>query len=618
MKTKTKNIALLALLSALAVVISLLEGLFAGLLPPGVKPGFSNLIVMTSAVWFGFPAALAISAFKSVFALLTRGTLAFVMSLAGGLFSALCTSLLLRFARGRLGFVGISVLGAEIHNLAQFTIAYGIIGYSALFYLPILISTAVACGTVTGIVLSVLLPFTQKHMNRRDCVSSMKNEVLTFPKRPYRQKGGVRLPHLKATHGKESVLMPSPSEVILPMSMHIGAPCRPTVKVGERVLVGQKVGDSDAYVSAPIHASVSGTVKEIRPFLLSSGVMGEAVVIASDGLMEAIDAVPPTVTDAASLAAAARECGLVGLGGAGFPTHVKLSVPNGKSADTLLINAAECEPYLTADNQEALENSWDVLSGIYAIKEILGIHRVIIGVEKNKPEAIEILRRIAESEMRDAADEVRVLPLPESYPQGAEKVLIRSCTGREVPQGKLPLDVGCIVMNLTSVAVLSRYLKTGMPLVSKRVTVDGNAVSDPKNVIAPIGTKIADLLAFVGVEEEYSKVLYGGPMMGFPVASLDQPILKNTNGIVVLKGRAARSPEPTACIRCGRCIDACPMGLSPLKMERAVLRKDGEALNGLSLASCMECGCCAYGCPAKRPLVQAFRLGKQMLREMKK
>ena len=618
MKTRTKKLALLAILSALAVTVSLLEGLFAGLLPPGVKPGFSNLIVMTSAVWLGFPAALVIAAFKSVFALLARGTLAFVMSLAGGMLSALCTSLLIRFARGRIGFVGISVLGAEVHNLAQFAVAYGIIGRSALFYLPILIATAVACGTVTGIVLSVLLPISKKHMNRRNGVSSMKREILPFPKKPFRQKGGVRLPHLKATHGKESVPMPSPSEVILPMSMHIGAPCRPIVKVGERVLVGQKIGECDAYVSAPIHASVSGKVKEIRPYLLSSGAMGEAVVIESDGQMEAVATQPPTVTDAASLAAAARECGLVGLGGAGFPTHVKLSVPNGKSADTLLINAAECEPYLTADNQEALENSWDVLSGIYAIKEILGIHRVIIGVEKNKPEAIEILRRIAESEMRDAADEVRVLPLPESYPQGAEKVLIRSCTGREVPLGKLPLDVGCIVMNLTSVAVLSRYLKTGMPLTSKRVTVDGNAVSKPMNVIVPIGTKIADLLAFVGVEEGYSKVLYGGPMMGFPVASLEQPILKNTNGIVVLQGRAAETPEPTACIRCGRCIDACPMGLFPLKMEKAVLRKDAADLVKLSLSSCMECGCCAYGCPAKRPLVQAFRLGKQMLREIKK
>ena len=618
MKTKTKRIALLALLSALAVTVSLLEGFLSGALPPGVKPGFSNMIVMAAATWLGLPAALAITAFKSLFALFFRGGLAFAMSLAGGMLSALFTSLFLRYASGRFGFVGISVLGAEIHNFAQFVIAFGIIGKPALFYLPVLVASAVASGAVTGLVLSILLPFTEKHFKKRGGVSSMKNEDLNFPRKPFSGKGGVHLPHLKATHGKESVDIPCPERVVIPMSMHIGAPCRPLVQVGDRVLVGQKIGDTDAYVSAPVHASVSGTVREIRSFLLSSGAEGEAIVIESDGVMETVKCTPPTVTDAASLAAAARECGLVGLGGAGFPTHVKLALPPDKQADTLLINAAECEPYLTADNQEALENSWDVLSGIYAIKEILGIHRVIIGVEKNKPEAIALLRRIAESEVRDAKDEVRVLPLRESYPQGAEKVLIRSCTGREVPVGKLPIDVGCIVMNLTSVAALSRYLKTGMPLVSKRVTVDGNAVPNPQNVIVPIGTPISCLLDFVGVDPEYSKVLYGGPMMGFPVESVEQPVLKNTNGIVVLKGRAARMPEPTACIRCGRCIDVCPMGLAPLRMERAVARKDTEALKKLNLLSCMECGCCAFECPAKRPLVQAFRLGKQLLREQKK
>lgn len=435
--------------------------------------------------------------------------------------------------------------------------------------------------------------------------------------KPHRTHGGVHAPHRKNTALTESVRMPAPATVRIPMQMHIGAPCVPTVKVGDEVLVGQLIGDSDRPFSAPIHASVSGTVKEITKIALGGGGVSEAVVIASDGKMTPIPIAPPKVENTEDFVKAVRACGLVGLGGAGFPTHIKLNVPQGKKVDTLLINGAECEPYLTADNREILEDSWAVMSGIYAVKNMLGIHRVLICIEDNKPKAIEVLKEIASSSA-DEKDEVRVLSLHATYPQGAEKVLIKAATGREVPPGKLPADVGCIVMNVTSVAVLSRFLKTGMPLTEKRLTVDGGAIAAPKNVIVPIGTAVSEVIDFCGgFREEPGKVLFGGPMMGIALNDLHVPVVKNNNGIIALTREEAESRKATACIRCGRCMAACPMLLSPLMLERAVARGDREALTRYDVMSCMECGCCAFSCPASRPLVQAMRLGKALLREKK-
>ena len=431
--------------------------------------------------------------------------------------------------------------------------------------------------------------------------------------KPLHRVRGISVSHEKAAAAVESVRMPIPATVAIPMQMHIGAPCTPLVKVGDEVLVGQKIGDSEQFVSAPIHASVSGRVKEIREIPLGGGSVSTAVIIESDGMMTRIPLTPPVVENAADLARAVRECGLVGLGGAGFPTHVKLRVPEGKVIDTLLINAAECEPYLTADNREILENAWDVMSGIYTVKRLLGISRVAIGVEANKPEAIATLKKIADSPA-DPLDEVSVVTLPSSYPQGAEKILIKSVTGREVPPGKLPSDVGCIVMNVTSIAVLARYLKTGLPLIEKRVTVDGSAVPSAQNVIAPIGTSVSDILSFVGVGEDVAKVLLGGPMMGTSLADTGVPIVRNTNGIVVMTAKEAKKREPSACIRCGRCVMTCPMRLSPLTLEKATLRADTDALASLDLMSCMECGSCSYVCPASRPLTQSMRLGKALMR----
>ena len=401
------------------------------------------------------------------------------------------------------------------------------------------------------------------------------------------------------------------------MQQHVGAPCKPLVAKGDTVLVGQKIADSQAYVSAPIHASVSGTVSAITQVMLPGGQFVEAIVIDSDGQMTVSpDVKPPVVETAEDLIQAVRESGLVGLGGAGFPAHVKLNVPEGKTLDTLIVNVAECEPYITADNREALENSWAVLSGVYTLRDLLHLKRVIIAVEDNKPDVIEALRKIADNPKMDPEDTVRVLPLKSQYPQGAEKVLVHACTNRVIPLGKLPADVGCLVMNVTSVAFLANYLKTGMPLVSKRVTIDGSAVEYPKNVIVPIGTKISEVISFCGgYKKPPRKILMGGPMMGIALTTDELPILKQNNGILAFAEEEAGLPEPTECIRCGRCVSGCPMHLVPTLLEKYTEQKDTEQLQKLGILCCMECGTCVFNCPAGRPLVQAIRLGKALIRK---
>ncbi len=434
---------------------------------------------------------------------------------------------------------------------------------------------------------------------------------LSFPKIPFKTHGGTAVPHHKNTAQLPSAVLPAPAQVILPMQQHTGAPCTPTVKVGDSVLVGQKIADSSTFVSAPIHASVSGRVSAIQKVMLPGGQYTDAVVIDSDGEMKlSPDIAPPKVKTAEDLVKAARESGLVGLGGAGFPTHVKLNVPKDKQIDTLIINAAECEPYITADHREALENAQAVLSGIKAVCKFLKIERAIIGVEDNKPDVIDVLTKAAASEK-----EIGVLSLRSRYPQGAEKVLVKSCTGRSIPMGKLPADAGCLVMNITSIAFLGNYLKTGMPLVTKRVTVDGSAVQNPQNVIVPVGTKIADVIAFCGgYKTEPKKILMGGPMMGLALADDDLPILKQNNGILAFGEKEAHLGEPTACIRCGRCVFGCPMNLIPAQLEKYSNAKNIEKLEEFDVMDCIECGTCAYNCPAGRPLVQAIRLGKAMVK----
>ncbi len=439
---------------------------------------------------------------------------------------------------------------------------------------------------------------------------------LIFPIKPFKTHGGTDVPHVKSTAQIESAILPPPAQVVLPMQQHVGAPCTPLVKVGDTVLVGQKIADSSAFISAPIHASISGKVSAIKKVMLPGGQYTDAIVIDSDGEMKISPEVkPPVINTPDDFTKAVRESGLVGLGGAGFPTYVKLSVPKDKKIDTMIVNAAECEPYITADNREAIENSWAVLSGIYAVLDLLKLERVIIAVEDNKPDVIEVLRKIADSKENDPDDRVRILPLHARYPQGAEKVLVKSCTDRNIPMGKLPADVGCLVMNVTSVAFIAKFLKTGMPLITKRVTIDGSAIKNPQNVIVPIGTKIADVIAFTGgYKSEPKKILMGGPMMGLAIANDSLPILKQNNGIIAFDEQEAHLNEPSSCIRCGRCVEGCPMNLIPSKLEQFSNAKNLESLEDFDVMDCMECGTCSFNCPAGRPLVQAIRLGKGLVK----
>lgn len=444
----------------------------------------------------------------------------------------------------------------------------------------------------------------------------MKNVSLTFPVRPFSTRGGAKVPHRKNTAAMETVVMPAPKEVIIPMSQHIGAPCNVIVRPGDHVDVGQSIGENDSFVTAPIHASVSGTVKKIIDLKMPNGSKVKAVVIESDGKMTTSPyAVPPAAETKEQLLLAIKRSGLVGLGGAGFPAHVKLSIPQDKKIDTLIINGAECEPYITSDHREILENSWDILSGIKIVKDLLDVHRVIIGIESNKPDAIKVLSQIAENEAADPNDEVRILTLKSSYPQGAEKVLIRACTGRKVPAGKLPADVGCVVMNVTSVAFIAKYLKTGIPLVSKRITVDGSAIKEPKNVIVPLGTPIKDVIEFCGGYKcEPKKILMGGPMMGIALTDDSMPVLKQNNAILAFDEKDAKLAEETDCIRCGKCLKSCPMSLMPEAIAGCVKLKDVSGLEKLNVMTCMECGSCAFNCPAHKHLVQTIREGKAMVR----
>ncbi len=426
-------------------------------------------------------------------------------------------------------------------------------------------------------------------------------------------KGGANLPHRKNTAEIQSVVMPPPKKVTIPLKQHIGAVCSPTASVGDRVFVGTLIADSDAPFSSPIHSSVSGSVTEFKKITLPSGDV-DAVVIESDGEMTPDPSLaakrPGNINTLIKLC---RESGLVGLGGAGFPTHVKLAGLKQDTTDTLIINCAECEPYITSDYRECIENYDDILGGVYLLKNMFKLKNVIIAVEGNKPEAIKKLYEIA-SDKEDTDNAVRIMKLETRYPQGAEKMLVYTTTGRRVPIGKLPADVGCVVMNITSVAALYRYLTTGMPIVSRRITVDGNGINNPQNVIVPIGTSVQDVIDFCGgADETTEKIILGGPMMGTALKSTDTVICKQNNAILCFKN--VKPIHTTPCIRCGRCANACPMLLAPGAVEHCI-DHNFPNLEQLNVTSCIECGSCSFVCPAGRPLTAAMKTAKYQLRRL--
>ncbi|MCX8129807.1 MAG: electron transport complex subunit RsxC [Clostridia bacterium] len=425
-------------------------------------------------------------------------------------------------------------------------------------------------------------------------------------------KGGVAVPHKKNTTSCETVKMSLPEKVAIPMVQHIGAPCEPIVKKGDYVKVGQIIGSSDAFVSSPVHSSVSGTVTDIASRLGAGGARVTTIEIKTDG--EQViheDIKPPHYSDYKEFLGIIRKSGLVGLGGAGFPAHVKLSPPPDKVIDTLIINGAECEPFITADYREIVENSWNIMCGIEILLGLMSFKNVYIGIEDNKPDAIKIM-----NDMADNHKNINVVKLMSRFPQGAEKMLIYTVTGRKVPSGKLPADVGVIVMNVNSVSFIAEHIKTGMPLIKKKVTVDGSAVKKPANLEILIGTPLEDVFNFCGgFKSEPKKILMGGPMMGIAQYSLQTPVLKHTNALLAFDGKDAAQPAETACIRCGKCVEACPMNLIPLSLNQNSIIRNIDALNKYHVADCVECGSCSYVCPAKRHLVQSIRLGKALLRQ---
>lgn len=422
---------------------------------------------------------------------------------------------------------------------------------------------------------------------------------------------GVIVPHRKNTAAFPAVRMPVPKMVSIPMVMHIGKPAKPVVKVGDHVDVGTLIAEQDGAISSPIYASVSGTVTKITEMLISTGAFVPAVVIESDGANTKADVTPPVINSKKDFIEAIKKSGLVGLGGAGFPTYVKLGAD--KSIEHFIINGTECEPYITSDTRTMIDDADDIAEAIEIVDKYLNVGQFIIGIEKNKKEAIEKMNAIAAKNSK-----VVVKVLPSRYPQGGEKVLIFNTTKKTVKAGMLPIDVGCIVCNCTTMAFIAKYIKTGMPLVEKTITVDGGCVTEPKNVIVPVGTALKDVFDFCGgFKEKPQKVLYGGPMMGISVPNTDVPVLKQTNAILALNKKEVSAPKETACIRCGTCLNTCPLGINPQAIARAYDLRDMEKLQKAGIEVCMECGCCAYNCPASRPLVQINKMAKAAYREYK-
>ncbi len=431
--------------------------------------------------------------------------------------------------------------------------------------------------------------------------------------------GNTRIPHHKNTTALPPVRMTPPAEILLPMEQHIGAPAIPVVKVGDTVKVGQLVAKENGYVSSPIYSSVSGTVKKIETIMESNGRQVEAIRIESDGQMTAHeDIMPPEVTDASSFIEAIRRSGVVGLGGAGFPTAVKFDALKKGGVHTIILNGAECEPYITSDARTMLDDASWMVEGVALLQRFFPeVKKYIIGIEANKPECIRNMKQVFAG---NPAVTVRSLPL--RYPQGAEKVIIYNTTGLVVPEGKLPADIGVLVTNVTTLAFIAKHIRTGMPLVERCVTVDGSAIRSPMNVLAPIGTSMRDVIEFTGgFVGEPGKVVLGGPMTGPAVCSLDEPITKTTGSIIALTPKDSVELPIGPCIHCGRCVDACPLSLVPTAFLQArdIENVDERMafLDEHSVTLCMSCGCCSFVCPANRPLTENIRMSKNLLKDHK-
>lgn len=431
--------------------------------------------------------------------------------------------------------------------------------------------------------------------------------------------GGVHPNDMKAATNEKAIeQLAAPAEVVIPMSMHIGAPCKPIVAVGDYVKIGQRIGEPGGFVSAPIHASVSGKVKAVEPRTSSMGGTVMCVVIENDFQNTVSEDVKP-VDDPDSLTPEqlteiVKNAGIVGQGGATFPTHVKISSGLGK-VDYVIINAAECEPYITGDHRTMLERPDQVIKGATLLAKCFGVDKVYIGVEANKKNAADVLN----AKIAELKAPVVVEVLHTRYPQGAEKQLCQAISGRQVPSGKLPADAGCCIFNLNTTCAIYRAVYTGMPVVNKVVTVSGSGVIEPKNLECPIGTPISKLFdACGGLKDDTYKLIMGGPMMGLAQYSVDVPVGKGTGAMLAFAGKEEQYVEHPQCIRCGKCVGVCPIRLEPVFMYKYLMKGNWEAFRDqLHGMDCIECGACTYTCPARLPLTHAFRMGKQQVNNAK-
>ncbi len=434
----------------------------------------------------------------------------------------------------------------------------------------------------------------------------------TFP------KGGIHPPENKLTADKPIVVLPLPPQVTVPVSQHIGAPATPTVEKGAAVKAGQIIAQAKGFVSANIHSPVSGKVSKIDTVVDTTGYKQTAMVIDVEGdeWVETIDRSAALVQEITmtreQIIERCQQCGLVGLGGATFPTHIKMTVPAGKKCDMLIINGVECEPYLTSDHRLMLEKGAEVLTGAAIIMKALGVETVVVGIEANKPDAISHLTELAKD-----FKGITIQPLMVKYPQGGEKQLIKACTGREVPSGGLPVDVGVVVQNVGTAFAVYEAVQKNKPLMERVVTVTGKSVKNPGNFRVRIGTPVTSLIeAAGGMPDDTGKVVNGGPMMGKALAMTDVPVTKGTSGIILFPSGVSRRAEVLPCIRCGKCSSACAMGLEPWLISVVSEKAMWEKAEAEKITDCMECGACAYTCPAKRPLLDYIRLGKSTVIRM--
>ncbi len=429
----------------------------------------------------------------------------------------------------------------------------------------------------------------------------------TFP------KGGVHPPENKISAKANIENLPLPKQVVIPISQHIGAPASPIVAKGDKVLVGQVIAKSTGFVSANIHSSVSGTVASLDPVLDSTGYKRPAVTIAVEGdewlpeIDRSNDLKKTFSLTAEEIVTKVGEAGIVGLGGATFPSHVKLSIPKGKKADVLIINGVECEPYLTSDHRLMLEMGHELMVGIQILKKALGVNRAIIGIENNKPDAISHLKKVA---IEYSGIEVQALKV--MYPQGGEKQLIKAVINREVPSGGLPIDVGTVVHNVGTAVAVYEAIQKNKPLFERVVTITGKNLPKTGNYMVRIGTPISQLIeAAGGLPTDTGKVVNGGPMMGKSINTIEAPVTKGTSGVIVFpQSESMRAQENPSCIRCAKCVSVCPMGLEPYLLNKLSQKKIFDRLESEKVLDCMECGSCSYVCPAKLPLLDYIRLGK--------